>query len=238
MPRQEVLPPQRSQVARQDTQANVPSVHMGNFIDRTFSVWHNNGQVRAIDALAARNRSEAALFKDQTAVVYAAIGLADALALARDTPERHEHELALRRLHREDGLNEAVHAFKQNVLRREKEMECSEADLITARSLRRKAEVVLVDADQQLKAQRDYGYLNHELAHKKKGLEIMDVELDQAERRALLKKHFAGAENQVSAEEPDDDEIDDALQARRQQLNAEGLDTSKIDALIRARRKR
>lgn len=243
MPKQEILPPQpqqRNQVTRMDTQTGVPGVNMGNFIDRTFSVWSNNGQSRAIDALANRNRSEVTLFRDQTAVVHAGIGLADALALARDTPERHDHELALRRLHREDGLNEAVHTFKQNVLRRVKEMEFSEADVLTARSLRRKAEVVLVDAEQQLQAQTEFGGMKYVLQHKKAALEIMDVELDMEERKKLLRDYLAKGTEQPAAQTDDltDAEIDDALQDRLQRLMAKGLDTTNIEAAIAKRRQR
>lgn len=241
MRKQEILAPERYQVARQDARADVPAVNMGGYVNRTLATWHHNGQARAIDALTRHNVAERGLFEAQTALVHAGIKLADALALARDTPERHDHELALRRLHREDGLNEAVHTFKQNVLRREKEMECSEADVITARSLRRRAEVVLEDADQQLRAQRDFGYFTHELAHKNRALEAMDIELDVEERKALLRNYLARGTEKVAGSttsDAEDAEIEDALQMRLQQLNAAGMDTSRVEAAIAARRRK
>lgn len=239
MPKQEILPPLRNQVARQDTVARVPEVNMGGYVNRTLATWQHNGQAKAIDALTRHNVAERNLFDAQTGVVNAAVRLADALALARDTPERHEHELRLRRLYREDGLNEAVHTFKQNVLRREKEIECAETDLVMARSLRAEADTALEDARQRFEAQKKYGAFTHELAHRKRATELLDVELDQAERRTLLDKHFAEKAGGTSAQNDspaDPAEIDEALHAYRQQLNAAGLDTSRIDQIIRERR--
>jgi hypothetical protein len=89
-------------------------------------------------------------------------------------------------------------------------------------------ESALVDAEQALRAQREFGYITHELAWKKKNREILDVELDAAERRALLRE----AEHPVAPAPMSEQELIDKLYAKRQELRADGLDTSRIDAAL------
>jgi hypothetical protein len=91
-----------------------------------------------------------------------------------------------------------------------------------------------VDARQALKAQRDHGYGRYELEWKKRSCEILDVELNAAERRAILQQHLAeldGSEcaDGANAEKPSDAALDDALYEARAQLLANGIDTSTID---------
>ena len=95
----------------------------------------------------------------------------------------------------------------------------------------------MVDAQQQLKAQRDHGYTTYELAWKKKYCDLLDVELSTAERRAILRQHMAELEEPAGGLiDQTDDAIDDALYEKRAQLNASGLDTSKIDAELDRRK--
>jgi hypothetical protein len=90
------------------------------------------------------------------------------------------------------------------------------------------------------KAQHDFGYTTYELAFKKKNCELLDVELNAAERRAILRQHVAELDQPKSSERPAgvgaDDAIDETLYEVRAQLNASGLDTGRIDALIEQRK--
>lgn len=237
MPKQEILSPQSKvvQVSRPQSAvitvdvpgANVSGGYITSAIDRRR--WERAS--RATDALTTLNKSEAALFTAQTQVVEATIKRRAALFRLQEQPEILGHELAVRRVERADSLRQAQHTYEMNEAQRMTE-------LTHARSSLTRARTELTDAEQQLRAQEDHGYLTYELAHKKKQIEFLDIELSQAERRRLLRRqHIEDEEGQTSSEIPDD-EIEDALQARRDQLNASGLDTSKIDKVIQERRRR
>jgi hypothetical protein len=100
----------------------------------------------------------------------------------------------------------------------------------------------LSDAQQALKAQRDYGYSNYELEWKKRNCEMLDVELSAAERRAILREHLAELDQadvdrtQSVRADVGDAALDDALYEARAQLLANGLDVGRIDTLIDRRR--
>jgi hypothetical protein len=147
----------------------------------------------------------------------------------RELPEILANDLARRRVDRAEELRRVQHQHELNETRRMTELA--------------HAQVVLVDAQQALAAQRDYGYTTYELGWKKKQCEILDVELNAAERRAILRQHLAELEQQHGAEQrggshaaASDDALDDALYEARAQLNANGLDTSRIDAMIERRK--
>jgi hypothetical protein len=93
-------------------------------------------------------------------------------------------------------------------------------------------------AHQSLDAQRRMG---GELAWKKLGVDLLDIELAIAERRAVLRQHFAELDRAMrgtNAGSADADTMDNALYQARAQLNAHGLDTSSIDTILEWRNKR
>ena len=70
---------------------------------------------------------------------------------------------------------------------------------------------------------------------------LLDIELAIAERRAILRQHFAEldrAMREANAGSADADTMDNALYQARAQLNAHGLDTSAIDTILERRNKR
>ncbi len=103
---------------------------------------------------------------------------------------------------------------------------------------RAEAQSAVTAAHQSLDAQRRMG---GELAWKRLGVDLLDIELAIAERRAILRQHFAEldrAMREANAGSADADTMDNALYQARAQLNAHGLDTSAIDTILERRNKR
>lgn len=230
MAKQEILPPLRSstQLARRESAAvtvSPPRINTGGIIETTLTRWEAQRHTRTIHALTAKRQAEVALTEVQTQLVESHIKRQRALYRLQELPEVLANDRAVRQSERAETLRQAQHEYETAEMRRLGELAHAEA--------------ALVDAQQQLKAQRDYGYTTYELAWKKKNLEMLDVELSAAERRALLRQHIGEIDQSSGNRQADDcdvGEIDDALYERRAQLNASGLDTSRIDAVI-ARRK-
>ena len=100
------------------------------------------------------------------------------------------------------------------------------------------AEAALVSAQQALDAQRDLG---KELAWKKREVDVLDVDLALAERRAILRQHLEElrrAGRSPGADAATGAAIENALYEARAQLQASGLDTSAIDAVLQQRSRR
>lgn len=103
---------------------------------------------------------------------------------------------------------------------------------------RAEAQSAVSAAHQSLDAQRRMG---SDLAWKKLGVDLLDIELAIAERRAILRQHFAELDRAMrgtSAGSTDAETMDNALYQARAQLNAHGLDTSAIDTILERRNKR
>jgi hypothetical protein len=100
------------------------------------------------------------------------------------------------------------------------------------------AQAAVSAARLSLDAQRQRG---SELAWKKLGVDLLDIELAIAERRAILRQHFAELDRAMrgtNAGSMDAETMDNALYQARAQLNAHGLDTSAIDTILERRNKR
>jgi hypothetical protein len=229
----EILPPSRGGApVRRDNNVAVasrPRVNPGGIIESTLTRWEANRHSRTIGAVAARTRAEADLFDAQTQALASYGKRQEAAFRLRELPEILANDLARRRVDRAEDLRRVQHQHELSETRRMTELA--------------QAQVVLVDAQQALAAQRDHGYTTYELGWKKKQCEILDVELNAAERRAILRQHLAELEQQHKAEQrggsnagESDDALDDALYEARAQLNASGLDTSRIDAVIERRK--
>jgi hypothetical protein len=228
----EILPPSRGGVpARREYNGVVspPRANPGGMIESTLTRWEANRHARTIGAVAARTRAEADLFEAQTQAVNSYAKRQEAAFRLQELPEILGNDRARRRIERAEELRQVQHRHEVAEMHRQTEIA--------------RVAAVLVDAQQALRAQRDFGYSTYELAFKKKNCEILDVELNAAERRAILRQHMAELEQSGSprarsglASDASDDVIDDALYEKRAQLNASGLDTSRIDAIIEQRK--
>jgi hypothetical protein len=230
--KQEILPPSRSQVPtrREDSGvAVVPSrVNPGGAISSTLMRWTAERHTRTITAVAARTRAEGDLFDAQSEAMDSFIKRQRVIARVQELPDIVGTDRARRRAERAEELREAYHRH-----------EIAEAGRLTELAI---AERALTEAQQALKAQRDHGYSSYVLEAKKRACEVLDVELNAAERRALLREHLAeldrsetdGTEGMSTG--PGDAALDDALYEARSQLLAHGLDTSRIDALLHRRK--
>jgi hypothetical protein len=229
MSNQEILPPLRTTelVSRPESAAvtvSPPRIRPGGIIESTLTRWEAQRHARTIDAISVRTRAEGALHDAQTQLIDSYVKRQRAGHRLQELPEILANDRARRRTERADELRETQHNYELAELRR--------LGAIAH------AETALVDAQQQLKAQRDHGYTTYELAWKKKYCDLLDVELSTAERRAILRQHMAELEEPAAHGLTDqaDDAIDDALYEKRAELNASGLDTSKIDAELERRK--
>jgi hypothetical protein len=230
----EIIPPSRGglpTVRNEDRGVTVTPLRInpGGIIESTLTRWEANRHGRTIGAIAARTRAESDLFDAQTQALASYCKRQEAAFRLQELPEVLANDLARRRVERSEELRRVQHQHDLAETRRMTELA--------------QAQVILVDAQQALAAQRDHGYTTYELGWKKKQCEMLDVELNAAERRAILRQHLAELERQDASERRDnsdsrgsDDDIDDALYEARAQLNANGLDSSRIDAAIDRRK--
>jgi hypothetical protein len=230
----EIIPPSRGGLPatrNEDRGVTVtpPRINPGGIIESTLTRWEANRHSRTIGAVAARTRAEADLFDAQTQALASYGKRQEAAFRLRELPEILANDLARRRVDRAEELRKVQHQHELAETRRMTELA--------------QAQVVLVDAQQALRAQRDFGYTTYELGWKKKQCEMLDVELNAAERRAILRQHLSELERQDASERRTGsdsaagaDDVDDALYEARAQLNASGLDTSRVDAIIEQRK--
>jgi hypothetical protein len=224
----EIIPPARTGLPARRSEGSVmsPRINPGGIVGSALTRWEANRHARAISAIAERTRAEATLFDAQTQALEAYAKRQRAGARVQELPEIIATDRARRRAERADELRQAQHQYEVAETRRMTELA--------------HANCALVDAQQALKAQRDYGYGSYELEWKKRKAEILEVELTAAERRAILREHMAELE-QASQAAPGvnpgagDEEVDQALYEARSQLRASGLDTSKIDTVLARR---
>ncbi len=180
------------------------------------------------EAMVPLVQAHTALTTAHTALVEAQHKDFEAMCRLNEAPEKFAHELQVRRAQRSEEIRQVQHRYQANEIIREQQITDLQTELVHKR-------VALADAHQQLRAQHEHGYLRYELAHKRQALEILDIDLNQAERRALFREHEGRRGGPVTLEF--DEDIQDALYDRRERLNAAGLDTSRIDSLMRDRKR-
>lgn len=233
MAKQEILPPLRSstQLVRRENAAVTiapPRIHTGGIVESTLTRWEAERQTRAIDALTNRTRAEVALVATQTNLLDGHVARQRAAYRVQELPEILENDRAQRRVQRANDLRETQNHYEVSEARRLSELAHAEA--------------ALTDARQAVDAQRRYGDTTYKAGWKNKTVELLDVELSAAERRAILKQHLDEIDRPEKRsrndQDTDEDAIDDALHDKRAQLNASGLDTGRIDAAIERRRAR
>jgi hypothetical protein len=201
-----------------------PRVNPGGIIDSTLTRWKANRDRETINAVAERIRAETGLFGAQKQAVAAYIERQRALQELQELPEILVNDRECRRAERAERLRQHQHAFEMAELKRATEVAHSQS--------------ALLDAKQELKAQRDFGPMNYEIAWRKKQCEMLNVDLDAAERRALLDEVRRTKTRRTAALPSNADDLDDALYEARAELLANGLDTSRIDEVIERRKQR
>jgi len=211
------LPTSTGNGAGHELSCGIARENPGGIISSALMRWEANRHARTFGALAERTRAEADYFEAQTQAIDSYIKRARAGHRLAELPETLALDRARRRADRAEELHEIQH----------------QTDLADHRRMTELAHVqsVLVDAQQELRAQREFGYFNHQLAWKKKNCEMLDVELDAAERRALLRE----AQNGNAQGEPaqlSEAELIEQLYAKREELRASGLDTSRVDSAL------
>lgn len=227
MSKMEILAPQRDRLPAQKSEtamvAAPPRVDPGGIVSSALMRWEADRHARTLTAVAARTRAETSLFDAQTNALESYIKRQRAIARVQELPELIATERARRRMERGDELNDVAHRHELAELRRRTEAA--------------QAQAALTDANQALRAQHDFGYTTYELAWKKKKCEMLDVELNEAERRAILAQHVKELHQDASgnSDPPSGGAIDDALYEARAELQAHGLDTTRIDSVIQSR---
>jgi hypothetical protein len=225
MPKQELLPPQRVE----QVTTRIPTVHVGGPVTSAIERFVWDRQSKAVDALTRLNNAELALYQSQTQLINQARKREQELFEWQEDREKFAHGLQVRRVERADAYRQAQHTFEVGEMRRTAEREHYEKEIVNAKTILTLAQVALVDAEQQLSAQRELGELSYRIAHKKKQHELLDLDMLEADKRALLDGNSYDGDG--------DEAIDAALARYRQDLAADNLDTTQLDAVIRARRR-
>lgn len=213
----EIIPPSRPLARMKGAERQAGSAlrptNPGGPISSALMRWEANRHSRVFNALAEATRQKAGLVDAHTELIESQIKHARALYRLDELDEILAADRARRRIERFEEVRDAQHRRDLNERHRMRDVAIAEA--------------ALVDAQQALQAQRDHGYIVHELNWKRQRAEVLGVELDAAERRALLRE----------AEQPRDssegtqsvEKLIEQLYTRREELRADGLDTSRID---------
>ncbi len=213
----EIIPPSHLPAPRngggREVSYGLARENPGGIISSALMRWEANRHTRVYGALAARTRAQADYFDAQTQAVESYVKRGRAVHRLGELPEILAADRYRRRAERAEELREIEHQRELDENRRRTEVAHAQA--------------VLVDAQQALEAQRKFGYLNYELAWKKKNCELLGVELDAAERRALLQETRGGKPPSLS-----EAQLVEQLYAKRDELRADGLDTSRVDAAL------
>ena len=148
MSKQEILPPLRSLPATQN-QATGPTiiptrVQPGGIINSTLMRWEADRHARTITAVTGKTKAETDLFDAQALLVDAFRRRQQAVEHLRELPEIIESERAKRRSVHAEELRQVQHKH-----------EVAEVNRMTEIA---RVETVLVDAQQALRAQREFGY--------------------------------------------------------------------------------
>src|SRR6266567_8319886 len=170
-PKQEIIPPSRAQVpARREAGIAVASsrVNPGGVISSAFMRWTAERHARTLTAVATRTRAEGDLFEAQSEAMESYIKRQRVVARAQELPEIIARDRAQRRAERAEELREVYHGHEIAETRRLTELAQVERELL--------------NAQQALTAQRDHGYSSYEVEWKKRTCEILDYDLNVAER--------------------------------------------------------
>lgn len=196
MPKEiEIIPPVRTldvKPQRASISVSVPGTKSYGILDGLEAYFDKQRYMRTsevADKLTELNRREASLFNSQSSATAEYTRLQEELFRLQDLPERLGHEQTVRRIVRFDQLCEVRHTHELNQQRRRKDYMLGEAEVVQAKAKLTRSRTVSLDAQQQYEAQAKFGGTTHELHHKKQIVELLQIELEVEERRALLRSH-------------------------------------------------
>ncbi len=193
---------------------------------------------RTNEALTTRTNSERGLVEADTALGHALIKNARMRHEYDELPQTLAADRAKRELKRIDEVRDAYHQVEMADARRTAEraqahiaVTDANTGLTTAREQFTRARTSLLNAEQELEAQRQHGGRHHDLGWQHRNGER---ELYVEEQKAVLNEHrkrVAQTENDLGISEAE-------LLERRNELNADGLDTRVVDAALERTRMR
>jgi hypothetical protein len=176
--------------------------------------WLADRQSRTLDAFTRRDVAARKLVEADTALQDSLIENYRVRQRVAEVPQLLATESAMRAMRRSEEIRELTHQIDVAERRRAREIAQADLDAYPTRT-------ALLDAEQKLQAQREYGPRHYALDWEQR---INERELYVAEQRIALADHArrAGAEDFTLEE----------LQAARADLNADGADTTPIDRAI------
>lgn len=216
----EILPPSR------DIATRVPAVQVsaappapyrhdpGGIISGVPKRWVADSQARTYESYSRRSIAERALVEADTSLGKSLIDNMRMRQEYSELPATLVADRTMRQLRRSGELRELCHQIEMQEARRLKERSAAELDLVKARR-------VLVDAEQELEAQRRHGLQYHSLLWSER---IGEAQMRVEEQQAILAEH-RGRGGQSSARL-------DVLLGMRTELAADGEDTAAIDLAI------
>jgi hypothetical protein len=190
---------------------NLPSFN-SNPIDNAVTGWITKSDAKILKHLSDKNYALAEYIDSDTQLLKSETVYLRTLDAYRNLPNELEHEHQVRQTIWNEELRHVQHIGEMSELGRRTDVT--------------RAEDVLEDARQKLTATRRYGSATYKIEHKKRQHELLDLALEEAEKRKLL-----SGEQYGDGEAEDYDRLD-ALYAARDELNARSLDTEAVQAAI------
>lgn len=214
----EIIPPSRpvSKVAA-TTPTPVPLQHQqnpGGIVGGMVNRWVADSQARTYNSYKGRSVAQRGLVEADTALGRALIDNQRMRQEFSELPQVLASDRHMRQLRRDEELYGVMHQIEIAESQRQRERLLEETKRAEARRM-------VVDADQQLDAQREYGPRLYALQWEHR---INEWELQVEEQRVVLGEH----RRRSGRGEPN---LDD-LHAAREQMNADGVDTTPIDLAI------
>jgi hypothetical protein len=180
----------------------------------------------------SRTKRQLAFYQNQTQLIEHERRFQQEIANWQEDGERRSHDLQLRRIERDETHRQSLHDLQAAEMRRATELEHHERELINAKTERALAQIALLDAEQQLAAQRDLGEIAYRIVHQKKHHELLDLDMMEADKRAVLNEPHS---RQPIPDDANDELIAEALAYYKEQLTLENGDTRRIDAELKRR---
>lgn len=202
----------------------LPSSALGGLVEATLTRWEAVRHTRALQAITARTHAQSDLFRAQTHALGSYIERERALQEVRELPDILAADCERRRLERREDYRRREHAHELAEMNRRAEMV--------------RAEEALYQSEQNFAARHACNDISHDIVRKRMLSDLLDAELNLAERRTVLRLDREERAAPHARPAPGlSEEAEAALLHAREQLLAHGLDTSHIDALLDAHRR-
>lgn len=176
--------------------------------------WLADSQTRTLDAFTRRDVAARKFIEADTALQKSWIENCSVRQQVAELPQQLAAESTMRAMRRSEEIRDLAHQIDLADRRRAQEIARAELDAYPTR-------VALMDAEQKLRAQREYGPRYQALEWEQR---INERELYVAEQRLALAAHPDRADADAITLED--------LEERRRQINTDGGDTTEIDRAI------